>query len=170
MSSKNLSALPVRDSPWGTFFSAKIFFIKGLSTEVDLPEKADVIVSELMGSFGIDEYIVSYLTDAKARFLRVGGKIIPSCIKMFIAPVEAPEIYEEMIGFWEKNLYGIYFSDARQQAVNSPVLQTINPEGILAETCQLSRIDFELLNKAEKIDMDNQVTFRIEREGILHGF
>ena len=150
-------------------FSRKIVFIKGVSSEVDLPERVDVIVSELIGYFALEEDLLKYLVDAKRRFLKEGGRIIPSHLEMFISPVETPDIYKKEIEFWNKNLYGIEFKKGRQEAINSRFVQLIRPEGLLAKPARLHSIDFYRLNELEKIYVHNSVTFKIEKKGILHG-
>lgn len=148
----------------------KIDFIKGISTEVNLPEKADVLVSELIGSLALEEDILKYLIDAKKRFLKEKGVIIPSYIDIHVAPVEAASTYEKEITFWNKNLYGIDFQKGREEAVNSRFIQLIDPRGILAEPAKLHYIDFCQVNEPKGPYIDNSVAFKIERGGILHGF
>jgi len=150
-------------------FAEKIDFIKGLSTEVNLPEKVDVIVSEILGPFALEENIVKCLVDAKTRFLKKGGKMIPSLIEMHIAPVEVPEIYKDTIEFWDNNLYGINFSDARLSAINRPFLQSITPEGILAKGAKLHTLDLVSPKAFSKIDIDEKATFKVERKSVMHG-
>jgi protein arginine N-methyltransferase 1 len=150
-------------------FSKKIVFIKRVSTEVNLSERVDVVVSEIIGHFGIDEGILKYFNDAKRRFLKEGGRIIPSYLEIIIAPVEAPDIYKKEIEFWNKNSYGINFSKFRHKAINSCFVQLIKPEGILAESVKLGSIDFYQLNEPKRVYIDNKVMFKIRRKGVLHG-
>lgn len=55
-----------------------------LST-ADVPDKVDVIISETIGSLGINEGIVDTLVDAK-RFLKADGVLIPHRIIIYYAP------------------------------------------------------------------------------------
>lgn len=150
-------------------FAEKIDFIKGLSTEVNLPEKVDVVVSELLGPFALEENIVKYLVDAKTRFLKKGGKMIPFLIEMHIAPVEAPEIYKDTVEFWDNNLYGINFADARLSATNRRFLQSITPEEILAKGVKLHTLDLVAPKVSGKIDIDAKATFKVARKSVMHG-
>src|SRR5579862_3570417 len=43
--------------------------------DVALPEKVDVIVSEWMGGFGVDENVLAPLVMARDRWLKAGGTI-----------------------------------------------------------------------------------------------
>ncbi len=55
----------------------RIEVIQGDLEDVDLPEKVDVIVSEWMGGFGVDENMLAPLVMARDRWLKPGGKILP---------------------------------------------------------------------------------------------
>lgn len=63
-----------------------ISFIEGHSSDVYIGEKADVVICETIGSAAFDENILATLKDAKKRFLRRGGKIIPAVIELWGAP------------------------------------------------------------------------------------
>lgn len=64
----------------------KIIWKQGLSGDIHLPEKVDVIVSETLGSLALDENTLPTLIDARKRFLKRGGTIIPQSLKLFVAP------------------------------------------------------------------------------------
>lgn len=53
-----------------------------------LPEPVDVIVSEWLGSYGVDENMLAPVLRARDRCLRPGGRMIPSAVTAWIAPVE----------------------------------------------------------------------------------
>lgn len=59
--------------------------------DVELPEKVDVIVSEWMGGFGVDENMLAPQVIARQRFLKPGGKMIPAKVTAIIAPVSVPD-------------------------------------------------------------------------------
>lgn len=55
--------------------------------DVDLAEKVDVILSETLGGFAVDENTLLFTNDARDRFLKEGGWIIPQSLELFVAPV-----------------------------------------------------------------------------------
>lgn len=65
-------------------------WMQGLSGQLRLPEKVDVIVSETLGNLALDENILPTLIDARRRFLKPGGTLIPQRLKLFMAPAAAP--------------------------------------------------------------------------------
>src|SRR5688572_16780638 len=58
-------------------FEDRMHFIRGLSTTVELPEKVDVVVCDQIGAIGYEAGILEYLADARLRFLKPGGTLIP---------------------------------------------------------------------------------------------
>lgn len=65
-----------------------IEFRQELSFSAKLPERCDVILCETVGSFGFDENILATLRDARRRFLKRGGRIVPQKLELFGAPIE----------------------------------------------------------------------------------
>uniref|UniRef100_A0A672HP82 Protein arginine N-methyltransferase 5 n=2 Tax=Salarias fasciatus TaxID=181472 RepID=A0A672HP82_SALFA len=61
------------------------------------PEKADIIVSELLGSFGDNELSPECL-DGAQHFLKEDGVSIPSSYTSFLAPLSSSKLYNEVRG------------------------------------------------------------------------
>ncbi|XP_008796923.1 protein arginine N-methyltransferase 5 [Phoenix dactylifera] len=61
----------------------------------DAPERADIVVSELLGSFGDNELSPECL-DGAQRFLKPDGISIPSSYTSFIEPVTAAKLYNDV--------------------------------------------------------------------------
>ncbi|KVH91541.1 Protein arginine N-methyltransferase [Cynara cardunculus var. scolymus] len=61
----------------------------------DAPEKADILVSELLGSFGDNELSPECL-DGAERFLKPDGISIPSSYTSFIQPVTTSKLYNDV--------------------------------------------------------------------------
>jgi SAM-dependent methyltransferase len=53
-------------------FDDRVTFLNGHSRGVELPEKADVVVSDQVGYFGFDADAIEILADARERFLKPG--------------------------------------------------------------------------------------------------
>lgn len=55
-----------------------------------LPTKVDVLVSEWLGAYGVDENLLAPVLLARDRWLRPGGAMIPGAVTAWIAPVAHP--------------------------------------------------------------------------------
>src|SRR3954470_12933231 len=60
------------------------------SQEVDLPEPADVLVTDTTETFGLNGQLLSAVIDARARLLKPGARLLPHSIELRVAPAEAP--------------------------------------------------------------------------------
>src|SRR5262249_45036727 len=82
--------------------------------DVELPEKAEVIIHELLGNDPLGENMQRYLIDARARFLAPGGRFLPHRVDLYCCGVEltdwrdtAAERLREAMAF---ERYGLDFS------------------------------------------------------------
>ena len=64
--------------------------IEGWSTQISLPEPADVLVSETIGSDPLEERILEIALDARRRLLKPGARLCPSVLEVWALPVLAP--------------------------------------------------------------------------------
>jgi hypothetical protein len=84
----------------------RIVFLSGLSREIVLPEPVDVLVTDTFGICGLEIGGLQSVIDARERFLKTGGALMPMRIEFFVTPVELPAIYERDIDFWDRRLQG----------------------------------------------------------------
>lgn len=111
-------------------YSDKIFLFKANSQEVVLPEKADVLIAELVGHFFFEEGIVEYVADVRDNLLKNNAKIIPSASKVFLAPADIGEQFNE-ISFW-KEWNDPSLMAVSKKAANTAYVESVRPENLLA--------------------------------------
>lgn len=75
----------------GANHATDIEFIHGESTDVTLPEPADVVAMDSIGDAGYSPSLVACLCDARERWLRPGGVMIPASIDICGVVIEAPD-------------------------------------------------------------------------------
>ena len=69
----------------------RITLVPGWSTEVTLPERGDVLVSEIIGNEPLEERVLEATSDAIKRHLNPGARLIPHAVRVYCLPVEVPE-------------------------------------------------------------------------------
>jgi len=143
----------------------KIVFIKEHSMAVTLSEKADVIISETLGTFALEENILNILYDARKRFLKPGGIIIPYSIDLFAVPVEAYDTYQK-IDIWKKDFYKINISAIRDMAMNNYYIRRIESKCLLCDPLPLEHFN---LRQGKKNSINGTATYSIKRKGVLYG-
>jgi len=61
--------------------------VLGYSTALELPRAFDLVVSETIGFDGFDESIIAIMADARRRFLKPGGALLPEAVAIVAAPI-----------------------------------------------------------------------------------
>ncbi len=145
--------------------SDKIKFYKTDSLDCDIGEKVDVIISELIGHIAFEEGMAESLFDAKERFLKPKGIMIPEKVRLKVAPVEDNQIYAEYIDCWG-NIEGIDFSPMREEAVKACYLLNVKNTNLLSEPTTFFNVDFD---DKKQLNLKNNKKFKVFRKGIIHG-
>lgn len=146
-------------------FSDKIIFHNSDSRDIELPEKADVIVSELIGHLAFEEGMAETIPDARERFLKPQGALIPSFVSLHAALVCEREIYPKYIDSWGSTC-GIDYSVMREQAVQSAFITDISERDLLSKSEEIFSVDF---TQSGLGTVDVTPTYRVLRHGIVNG-
>ena len=100
--------------------SDRVRLIEGWSTEIELPERVDLVVGELIGNDPFDERIVESFSDAVERFAKPSALLVPGEIDVFAQLVAVPGEQLELrtctganTARWQRS-YGIDFSELAQ--------------------------------------------------------
>ena len=120
--------------------SDRVTLIRAASGRIRLPERADVLVSELIGNEPLAERVIGITADAGNRLLRRGARLLPSGIKIFALLMHIPEYQLSKLTFtpsavdaW-RSYYGIDFaplvSIARKNKASSLFGYNINPNSM----------------------------------------
>lgn len=145
---------------------SRITSIRGMSTEISLPERVDVLVADQIGYFGFNAGAFSYFDDACRRFLKPGGVTLPQSITLQCAPVESSENFE-LADFWNRSPAGFSMGSAWREAINSghPAAQ-ISAESLLSGPLESAPLPLNPPD-ASLIRIEGDVT--ITRDATLHG-
>lgn len=148
-------------------FSDRVEVLRGVSTELSLPEKVDVIVSETIGSAAFDEGIVGYVADARKRFLAPGGVIVPRRLALWAAPVSDVELHYRLVGCWSERVSGADVSAMHAIAARQLHIESFMPDQFCAPPRPLITVD---LTETEELFVAGRVEFALAREGPVTGF
>lgn len=146
-------------------FDDRMTFIKGLSTRVNLPEQVDVVVADQIGRFGFDAGLLDYFTDARKRFLKPAGVMIPSRVDLCVAPVESPEMWDQ-VEFWNNSEVGFNLRPARSLAANTGYPVKFHPEHLLGAPVSTASLDLSV-EISESLNLEASIVAK--RTGSLHG-
>jgi len=147
-------------------FQDRITHVKGLSTRVELPERVDVVLADQIGRFGLESGILEYFGDARARFLKPGGVMVPSEIRLVVVPVECRDLFGQ-IEFWRQTPAGYDFRPALVIAANTGYPARLDPAHLLGSPMQA--ISLRLSTASPAAALSAEVVLVAARPGTLHG-
>lgn len=152
--------------------------ICGKVEEVDIKEKADIIISEPMGFMLVHERMLESYIAARDRFLKPSGTMFPGTGTIYVAPITDSALYAEQmakVAFWKsQNFYGIDLSYLAAQALKDhfaqPVVGYFSPSCMLCSTPAEHHVDFHTVTIEELTNISIPFKFRIQKTAIMHGF
>jgi protein arginine N-methyltransferase 1 len=150
-------------------FADRIEFIQDVSTHVTLPERADVVVSDLRGVLPLYGGHIPTIVDARQRHLEPGGILIPKRDTVRVALVEAQGVYNELTTPWD-HPYGLASEEARQIALNSWIEEntdTFRKSNLLMEPRIWAVLDYLSIDNPD-VGPSNLIQKSI-RDGTAHG-
>ncbi len=157
-----------RDLAVANGFGDRIQFFHQESARVELPGRAEVIVSDLRGLLPLTPYHIPAIVDARRRFLAPGGVLIGKRDTLWAAPVEAPGHHAASIGPWEARPHVLDLR-AGQRIVTNRVLAGTNLAGplrLLAPPVSWGTLDYATV---ESPDVAAAFDAQAERAGMAHG-
>lgn len=81
-------------------FTDRVEFIQADSRKAELPQRVNVIVSDIRGVLPLFGHAIPTMEDARLRFLASGGVVIPQRDTLMAAIVEAREFYARLTTPW----------------------------------------------------------------------
>lgn len=148
-----------------------ITFVRGRAEELELPVRVDVLVSEWMGFFALTECMFTSVIAARDRHLRVGGQMVPSILRLYVAPVEDSTLHVECgVGLWERPVYGFDFGELLEHEMRNLISTAVElrPSALLGPPAKLVEIDCGTA-QADDFFFSSKVSLTVERSGTLHG-
>lgn len=160
-----------RDVALANGLSDRVEFVRDRAEDVELDAPVDLIVSEWMGFFALAECMFTSVVEARDRHLAPGGTMMPSRVRLTVAPVENAELHEERgIGLWEKPVYGFDFTPMIDRELTELLSTAVDvpAESLLGPGCDLIELDCHDAT-SEDFFFQAAVELPIRRDGRVHG-
>ena len=146
----------------------RIDFIHGRSTDVEIPEKADLIIMEDFSPFFFYQNLSDVIQDARRRFLKPEGNFLPARLVLFVAPFECQPWHADLDTFAAENdrLFGFDWNYTTEIAFNQTYYADYRPKKLLTEPLKVKAID---LKKDASFPCQIQTELPIKENGRIHG-
>lgn len=146
-------------------FADQSEFLQRNSFELALPEQVDVVFCDHIGYFGFDYGVLALLADARQRFLKPDGIIVPAQIELQLAPIES-ESSRRLVGQWQDGSIPDEFSWVGTTAANTKHSTQLEESALLADAVTLATLD---LGEPAEPFLSWTAEFRCARDGMLDG-
>ena len=152
--------------------SDQIQVLRGRASELQLDQKVDVIISEWLGNAVFAEGMLPAVLDARDRNLAPHGRMLPSKVRVLIAPLDEPILYHtDGPGFWRERIHDLDFSSLQEIELSQGCATQIRvePAAVLAPGQVILELDL-LTASIDDVWFEGQLEFVPVRDGVLNGF
>ena len=147
-------------------FAERMEFIQSDSRKVRLPERANLVVSDLRGSLPFFGHAVATIEDARRRLLAPDGCFIPRRDIIKVALIEAGDFYSRLVSPWLHSVPDLNLSRSLALLLNGLYSDNFGSEQTLTEPQVFSVLDYAINPpNCAAADLD----FRVTRDGTAHG-
>ncbi len=154
-------------------FSDRFQTFAALSYDVTLPERVDVLLSEILGNRADNEGMVAILNDARWRFLAEGGHMLPSRARSCLVPVAAAQAHAQVCSRQCQGLSDRYDLDELLKSVGLHSPFQLSFDVILPSATHLAAplpvVDFAFAGEDPE-DYRRELSFPVDRAGPFTGF
>ncbi|MBT2449638.1 methyltransferase domain-containing protein [Streptomyces sp. ISL-43] len=157
-------------------FADRFHPLSGFSFDIELPERVDLIISEIMGNLADNENCVAILDDARSRFLRPGGAMLPVAVESYLVPVTAESAHSALSDGVPKDAGSpadfaeLLRARGARDAFDLYYDAIIPVSGQLAAPRLARRYAFEGTHGAHETSYEVPLVYTVQRDGLFTGF
>ena len=147
-------------------YADRVEFFQQPSAAASLPERVDVAVSDLRGVLPLWQSHLPTIVDARQRFLKPGGALIPQSDTLWAAVAEVPDVYSNQVDFRFSGELPFDMEPARRRACNHMLKAPVSSGQLLADPQCWATLDYTRLESA---DVSGELCWTAKRDGLAHG-
>ena len=118
----------------------RIIFIPEPAETAELPEKADVLVSEWLGAFAVQENMLPGLLTLRDRWLKPDGLMLPNHIDLFLTAIDSDSFEETWRGLDDYD-HGVDLSPVSDASVHEIYTSEISAEEQVSDAKRMGSLD-----------------------------
>jgi SAM-dependent methyltransferase len=143
----------------------RVTFLHGSASELELPERVDVIVSDLSGALPLFEEHLTSIIRVRDRFLKPGGVLVPQRDRLFCAPLSDAELYARIVEPW-RSVAGVDLGVGQTMALNTPQAHAVARDTLVAEPRCWAELDYATIQSP---NVRGSVSWPIADDVEIHG-
>ncbi|MEQ1716465.1 MAG: 50S ribosomal protein L11 methyltransferase [Hyphomicrobium sp.] len=139
------------------------------SIEFQDAPRVDVVVSETLGNYALEENIIDTLHDARTRFLGDRGVIIPHRVTQFVAPVISPRIDAELRA-WGRVGHGLDLAIPEVMSLNNAYVRSLKAGELLEGGGAAKVWDVVELGSDKRASRKGEASWALKKAATIYGF
>ncbi len=147
-------------------YDSKIEIIQKLSTDIDLEEKANVMVSDIHGAFPLFESSIETIIDTRQRLLTDDAILIPRKETIYFALSESESIYKHNVGRYLQKFHGFRIPSAERLVYNQYFSAKDKSERLLTQPGIFAEINHQTNTE---LSFERLFEWEVIEDGIAHG-
>ncbi|MCP3960669.1 MAG: methyltransferase domain-containing protein [bacterium] len=144
----------------------RIELVQGYSTELELLERVDVIVSDLRGVLPLAFRHLPSIIDARQRLLVPGGELVPRQDTLWACVVEAEKAWDDLTLGWRQECLGLDLDVPLGIVTNTWTKARFAEDQCLVEPRCWATLDYRTI---ETTDAAADLAWELESPGRAHG-
>ena len=156
-----------RELARGNGFGDRITCHDGRSDKLTLPERVDVIVSDLRGVLPLHGRHLPTLIDARTRHLKPGGTLLPQRDRLWVALAETAEEHQRAVTPWGKNDFEFDLGPWSSLLANAWGPAQAQSSQLASPPALWAELDYRTITSP---DVKNHVTCTASGAAEVHGF
>ncbi len=142
-----------------------IAFIQDLSTRITLPERADVMISDLRAILPLFQHHIPSIVDARKRLLEPGAVLIPQRDTLWAAVVHAPDTYRKLTRPWSDSL-GVELQATQPILTQMSRRVVVAADQLVTEPMAWATLEYATV---ESPNVRGEVEWTVARASTAHG-
>lgn len=114
--------------------------IAGSTFRTELPEQVDLIICDHVGFFGFDYGIIGMMRDARRRFLKPDGAMIPQALDLIVAGVSSDACLAKAAA-WAQEIVPVDYRWLDELSRNVRYSHQLSPDDLIAAPVALGHVD-----------------------------
>merc|ERR1712010_322531 len=107
-------------------------------------DKVDIIISEWMGYCLFYESMLDTVLYARDKWLAPNGLMFPDRATLYVCGIEDRQYKDDKIHWWDEG-YGFDMSCIRKVALTEPLVDTVDCNQVVTNSCLIKEIDIQTL-------------------------
>ncbi len=144
----------------------RIEFLQAASFDVQLPARADVLVSDLRGVLPLHGRHLPAIVDARRRLLAPGGVQIPARDRVRVQLVADAPLHEDGVRIWREGMFGLDLRGALRWTAHQMHKADLSQSALLGEPRTLFDLDY---TRVESANVRGAAAWTVANDHVAHG-